>query len=88
MNLNDAKLKLELLDTQETTVLQNIGENFDNAGEKLWDVPMTLPDERKLYKIRIQNMDGTKSDTVPIWIAKGAAPAGPPHPQGNKSRNG
>ena len=78
VNLNDAKLKLELLDTQETTVLQNIHEGFDNTGEKLWDVPMTLPDERKLYKIRIQTMDGTKSDTVPIWIAKGAAPAGSP----------
>jgi hypothetical protein len=78
VNLNDARLKLELLDTQGTTVLQNIGENFDNTGEKRWEVPMTLPDERKLYKIRIQTMDGTKSDTVPIWIAKGAASAGSP----------
>ncbi len=40
---------------------------------------MTLPDEQKLYKIRIQTMDGAKSDTVgPIKIAKGATPAGPP----------
>ncbi len=79
LNLNDAKLKLELLDNQETTVIQNIAENFENKGEKLWDVPMTLPDEQKLYKIRIQTMDGAKSDTVgPIKIAKGATPAGPP----------
>ena len=78
-NLNNAKLKVELLNNQETTVVQAIAENIENAGERLWDVPMSLPDEVTLYKIRIRTMDGAQQDTAgPIRISKLTAPTGAP----------
>lgn len=71
-NLKDAKLKLELLDNKEQTVLQTIADNFSNTGSKDWIVPMTLPDAETFYKMRLQTMDGAQKAVVgPIKIAKG-----------------
>jgi len=75
INLKDAMLKLELLDNQEQNVLQTIASNFVNTGSKGWKVSMNLPDEEKLYKIRLQTMDGTQKAIVgPIKISKGTIP--------------
>lgn len=73
INLQDAKLKLELLDSHEQTVIQTIASDFKNMGKMDWDVPMTLPDEATYYKIRLQTMDGAQKATAgPIKISKGA----------------
>jgi hypothetical protein len=72
INLQDAKLKLELLDSHEQAVIQTIANDFANMGKMDWDVPMTLPDEATFYKIRLQTMDGAqKAPAVPIKISKG-----------------
>jgi len=72
INLKDAKLKLELLDNQEQAVLQRIATDFVNKGSMGWNVPMTLPDQEKLYKLRLQTMDGAQKAVVgPIKISKG-----------------
>lgn len=72
VNLNNARLKLELFDNDEVTLRQTIADNFENKGKMDWDVPMTLPDEEKRYKIKLQTMDGAQKDIVgPIRISKG-----------------
>jgi len=72
-NLNNARLKLELLDNDEVTLRQTIAHNFENKGKMDWDVPMTLPDAETFYKIRLQTMDGAQKAAVgPIKISKGA----------------
>jgi len=74
VNLNNARLKLELLDNDEVTLRQTIADNFENKGKMLWTVPMSLPDAEKLYKIRLQTMDGAQKSVVgPIRISKGTA---------------
>ncbi len=73
-NLNDAKLKLELWDNQEATLIQTIN-GIENTGETMWFVDNSLPDEQTLYKLKIQTMDGAQKDTVgPIRISKGTVP--------------
>jgi len=72
INLNQARLKLELFDNDEITLRQTIADNFENKGKMDWAVPMSLPDEEKLYKIKLQTMDGAQKAIVgPIKISKG-----------------
>lgn len=72
--LKDATLVIELLDDQGTTVLHS-RDNLPNTGEASIKIPMALPDEKKLYKMRIRTTDtapetGAQSEMVRIFIAK------------------
>jgi len=69
--LKDAKLKLDLLKSDGTTLVYTIGENLPNNGQMLWPVPvLELPDDG-FYKMRIQTMDGKNSDIAgPFSIVK------------------
>jgi hypothetical protein len=69
LNLNQAKLKLQLMNLQGTTVMRDIANDILNTGTHSWTPPMDLPDEKTFYKIRIQTTDGATSnlsDSFPI----------------------
>lgn len=69
--LKDAKLKLDLLKSDGTTLVYTIGENLPNNGQLLWGVPVLELPDNGLYKMRIQTMDGKNSDMVgPFSIVK------------------
>jgi hypothetical protein len=71
INLNQTKLKIQLMNIQGTTVIRDIANDIPNTGERGWGPPMDLPDEKTLYKIRIQTMDGAVSNlSNPFFIAK------------------
>lgn len=71
LNLNQAKLKIQLMNIQGTTVIRDIANDIPNTGERGWGPPMDLPDGKTLYKIRIQTMDGAVSNLSDVFfIAK------------------
>ena len=71
LNLNQAKVKIQLMNIQGTTVIRDIANDIPNTGERGWGPPMDLPDEKTLYKIRIQTMDGAVSNLSGVFfIAK------------------
>jgi hypothetical protein len=77
--LTDAKVKLDLMKLDGTSLVQSIAENIANSGQHFWAVPMSLPDVETLYRMRIQTMDSTYSDTpAAFYIGKAKPLAGPP----------
>ena len=75
--LTGIKLKLKLVKSDGTTLVENIAADIPNNGQYYWVIPMSLPDAENFYKIRIQTMDNAYGDLAgPFPIAKDPA-AGP-----------
>ena len=77
--LEGSPVRLDLMALDGTTLVQSIAESVANNGQHFWAVPMSLPDAETLYRMRIQTMDNTHSDTpAAFYIVKANPTSGPP----------